>query len=58
MLKPPKNYFADKFIPKLNIGLIYEDKALKQILNYYNNDIKLLNTNNDFKYDFKLFKWS
>ena len=42
MIKPPKNYFTNEFIPKLNIGLIYEDKAKKQILNYYNNDIKIL----------------
>ena len=54
MIKPPKNYFTNEFIPKLNIGLIYEDKAKKRILNYYNNDIKILNSNNDFKYDFEL----
>ena len=54
MIKPPKNYFEDKFIPKLNIGLIYEDKALQKILKYYGSNVKLLNTNDDFKYDFEL----
>ena len=29
MIKPPKNYFKDIFIPKLEIGRIYENKALK-----------------------------
>ena len=55
MIKPPKNYFKDEFIPKLNIGKLYEDKALKTILKYYEKDnIKLINTNYDFKYDFRL----
>ena len=54
MIKPPKNYFEDKFIPKLNIGLIYEDKALQKILKYYGSNVKLLNSNDDFKYDFEL----
>ena len=54
MIKPTKNYFTNEFIPKLNIGLIYEDKALQKILNYYGYNIKLLNTNDDFKYDFVL----
>ena len=53
MIKPPKNYFEDKFIQKLNIGLIYEDKALQKILNYYGS-INLKRTNDDFKYDFEL----
>ena len=55
MIKPPKNYFTNEFIPKLEIGLIYEAKALKQILKYYEKDkIELKRTNDNFKYDFEL----
>ena len=35
MIKPDKNYFTNEFLPKLNIGLIYKDKALQKILNHY-----------------------
>ena len=54
MIKPTKTYFTNEFVPKLNIGLIYEDKALQKILNYYGSNIKLLRTNDDFKFDFVL----
>ena len=54
MIKPPKNYFTNEFIPKLELEKIYEDKALKQILKYYGSNIKLKRTNDDFKYDFEL----
>ena len=54
MIKPPKNYFKDNFLPKLNVGLIYETKALQKILKYYGSNIKLLRTNDDFKFDFEL----
>ena len=55
MIKPPINYFKNSFVPKLNIWLIYEEKALLQILKYYNDDnIKLIKTNDDFKFDFEL----
>ena len=53
MIQPPKNYFKNEFIPKLNI---YEDKALQKILKYYGSDIKLIKTNEDFKFDFELSK--
>ena len=54
MIKPTKTYFTNDFIPKLEIGLMYEDKALQKILNYYGSNIKLLRTNDDFKFDFVL----
>ena len=54
MIKPDKNYFKDDFLPKLELGLIYKDKALQKILKYYGSNIKLLRTNDDFKYDFEL----
>ena len=50
MIKPSKNYFKNEFLPKLNIGLIYEEKALLKIIKYYNDDnIKLTKTNDDYK---------
>ena len=55
MIKPTKTYFTNEFIPKLELGKLYEDKALYKILKYYEKDgLKLLETNNNFKYDFVL----
>ena len=55
MIKPPNNYFTDEFTWKLQLGKVYQNKALKQILNYYKkDDINFKNTNDDNKYDFKL----
>ena len=54
MIKPDNNYFKDKLLPKLNIGLIYEDKALQKILKYYGSNINLKRTNDNFEFDFVL----
>ena len=53
MIKPPKTYFLNEFLPKLNIGKVYEDKALLKILKYDEN-IKFIKTNDDYKFDFEL----
>ena len=55
MIKPKTNYFKNSFVPKLELGHIYEVKGLLQILKYYSDDkIKLVKTNDDYKYDFEL----
>ena len=55
MIKPQKDYFKNLFLPKLNIGLIYEEKASFKILKHYDDEnIKLIKTNNDYKFDFEL----
>lgn len=50
-------YYAEKrtkgeFIKNLKKGNVYEDKAIEILIKEYN--LKLINKNNDYKYDFKM----
>lgn len=51
---PPKEYFNDVFLPKLNNALIFEKQAQERIIKYYNNEYSLLNECKNSNYDFEL----
>lgn len=54
MIKPKKWYFKKEFLPKLDIGELYEKKALAELLKFYNNKYELKNICKSKEYDFEL----
>jgi hypothetical protein len=54
MIKPEFQYFKNKFLPKLDVGEFYEEKALTEILKFYKNKYELKNICKSKEYDFEL----